>query len=66
MTENIRALKTFKHEVVEEVVSILENELALAKEGKIVAVAIVSVWDDGDVSKTASKNQNFHKLLGGL
>jgi hypothetical protein len=63
---NVVEIKTRPAEVVASVIARLEEVLAEAREGKIVAVAIAGVNLDGSISSAWSETDDFGKLLGSV
>jgi len=58
-------LKTFKSECAEDLIEILEDKLARAKEGEFSTGAVVLVRPDGSIMCHFSKSENTHALVAG-
>ena len=63
---NVVEIKTRPVEVIESVITRLEEVLAEARAGKIVAVAIAGVDLDGSISCAWSESDDIGKLLGSV
>lgn len=62
----IVALKTGRDECVQSVIDTLEECLADAKDGRIVAVALAVVRPDGSINTSRSISDDVGRLLGAM
>lgn len=64
MTASVHVLETRPLEVQRSVIETLEDALKLAREGKIIAVAIAEVHEDKAIGRAWSKCDVLPELIG--